>query len=154
MSAKLPKKTVWNMISPHLRPKKHWKHETLTESVFSSSPSFVFARLQTWPSSPANSMNDRYHHFLSHDSSGIRMEITKKLKDFSNEKKGLCFLATRTRSWTKWKCKPEKEVGIVKINPARDPKQCGGGRRIMCYYVDDVDVDDDDDDDEDEDHVL
>ena len=95
---KITKKTVWNMISPHLRPKKHWKHETLTESVFSWSPSFVFARLQTWPSSPANSMNDRYHHFLSHDSSGIRMEITKKLKDFSNEKKGLCFLATRTRS--------------------------------------------------------
>ena len=29
------------MISPHLRPKKHWKHETLTESVFSWSPSFL-----------------------------------------------------------------------------------------------------------------
>ena len=38
--------------------------------------------------------------------------------------------------------------------PARDPKQCGGSRRMIYFNVDDdddddVDVDDDDDGDED-----
>jgi len=41
---------------------------------------------------------------------------------------------------------------IRKIIPARDPKQCGGSRRIMYYnvVVDDDDDDGDDDDDVDE----
>ena len=37
----------------------------------------------------------------------------------------------------------------MKIIPARGPKQCGAGDRILHYnFVDDVDGDDDDDDDD------
>jgi hypothetical protein len=49
-----------------------------------------------------------------------------------------------------------QQWGFIKIIPARDPKQCGGSKKIMYYDDDgddddDVDVGDDDDDDDDDD---
>ena len=51
-------------------------------------------------------------------------------------------------SWKKPGTWCSKDEGLI---PARDPKQCGGSRRIKHYNVDDDDDDDDDVDDDDDD---
>ena len=39
---------------------------------------------------------------------------------------------------------------LSKKKPARDPKQCGGSKRIVYYNVDEYDDDDDEDGDDDD----
>ena len=43
---------------------------------------------------------------------------------------------------------PNKKTFII---PARDPKQCGGSKKVMHYKLDDDDSDDGDDEDDDDD---